>query len=90
MNFLIFRDFLNFSKLILRFLMIKKIKRKEKMGFIFARDSRGCDVARKATWQRHAGPRGAYAARCVTKRFCASLKHRNIGQTKFIKPKSQR
>ena len=28
------------------------------------RDSLGCDVARKATWQRHAGPRGAYAARC--------------------------
>ena len=23
---------------------------------------RGCDVARKATWQSHAGPRGAYTA----------------------------
>ena len=23
---------------------------------------RGCDVALKATWQRHAGPRSAYAA----------------------------
>ena len=28
-----------------------------KGGFIFARDPRGCDVARKATWQSHAGPR---------------------------------
>ena len=28
-----------------------------KMGFIFARDPRGCDVARKATWQSHEGPR---------------------------------
>ena len=27
------------------------------MGFIFARDPRGCDVARKATWQTHTGPR---------------------------------
>ena len=28
----------------------------------FARVPRGCDVALRATWQRHAGPRGAYAA----------------------------
>ena len=61
MNFLIFRDF---SELILRFLMIKTIKIKAKKGFIFARDPRGCNVARKATWQRHAGPHGAYAAQC--------------------------
>ena len=26
----------------------------------------------------------------LTKRFCASLKHNNVGQTKFIKPNSQR
>ena len=26
----------------------------------------------------------------LTKRFCASLKHRNVGQKKFIKPNSQR
>ena len=44
--------------------MIRIIKIKAKMGFIFAQDPRGCDVARKATWQRHAGPRGAYGARC--------------------------
>ena len=28
-----------------------------------ARDPRGYDVARKATWQRHADPRSAYVAR---------------------------
>ena len=28
----------------------------EKMGFVFVQDSCGCDVARKATWQSHAGP----------------------------------
>ena len=45
--------------------MIKKIiKKKEEKGGIFARDPRGYDVALRATWQRHAGPRGAYAARC--------------------------
>ena len=36
--------------------MIKTIKIKEKMGFIFAQDPRGCDVAHKATWQSHANP----------------------------------
>ena len=35
---------------------IKKLKKG-------ARDPRGCDVARKATWQRHADPRSAYVAR---------------------------
>ena len=28
----------------------------------FRADPRGCDVALRATWQRHAGPRGAYMA----------------------------
>ena len=28
-----------------------------KRGTIFVRDPRGCDVARKATWQRHAVPK---------------------------------
>ena len=37
-----------------------------KRGWFFARVLRGCDVALKATWQRHAGPRGAYAGpRCA-------------------------
>ena len=27
---------------------------------------------------------------CLTSRFCASLKHKYDGQTKFIKPNSQR
>ena len=44
--------------------MIQTIKIKAKMGFIFVRDPRGCDVARKAMWQRHTGPRGTYAALC--------------------------
>ena len=30
----------------------------------FARVPRGCDVALRATWQRHVGPRGAYAG-CI-------------------------
>ena len=34
--------------------MIKTIKIKAKMAFIFVRDPRGCDMTRKATWQRHA------------------------------------
>ena len=32
------------------------------MRIYFARAPRGCDVARKATWQRHADPRSAYVA----------------------------
>ena len=39
--------------------MNKKIT---KRGLYFARDPHGCDVARKATWQRHADPRSAYVA----------------------------
>ena len=38
------------------FKRIKKLK-KDKKGFIFTRDPRGCDVACKATWQSHADPR---------------------------------
>ena len=33
---------------------------------------------------------GQFSLKQVTKRFCASLKHRNVGQKKFIKPNSQR
>ena len=44
--------------------MLKTIYKMTKMGFIFAREPRECDVARKATWQRHASPRGASAVRC--------------------------
>ena len=57
MNFLIFRISLDFFELILQFLMIKIIKIKAKIGFIFAQDPRACDVARKATRQSHADPR---------------------------------
>ena len=34
------------------------------MFLFFARVPRGCDVALRATWQRHAGSRGAYAV-CI-------------------------
>ena len=54
MNFLIFKDF---SKFIFDLNLLKTIKKRLKGGFIFARDPRGCDVARKATWQSHADPR---------------------------------
>ena len=64
MNFLIFRDFSGFFEFIFDFLMIKTIKKRGKTGYIFARDPLGCEVALRATWQRHAGPCGAYAARC--------------------------
>ena len=53
MNFLIFRDFYEFI-----FDFSKNLKRlkKGKKGLFFTRVSRGCDVARKATWQSHAAP----------------------------------
>ena len=44
--------------------MIKKIKKVMKTGLIFARDTRGCDVAMRAIWECHEGPRGAFAVRC--------------------------
>ena len=56
----IFSGFLKlFFLFYFRFLIIK-INKKIKKG---ARDPRGCDVARKATWQRHADLRSAYVAR---------------------------
>ena len=61
---------------------------------------RRADVARgTSAWMRRgratAGPREAQVAltcgtRPLTCRFCASLKHKYDGQTKFIKPNSQR
>ena len=56
MNFLVYRDFSGFFLNYFRFLKIKIILKKAKKGGIFARDTR------KAMWQRHAGPRSAYAA----------------------------
>ena len=58
MIFTIFRDFS-------RFFLIKSIKmnkKESKNGLIIARVPRGCDVAHKATWQSHAGPRSASMA----------------------------
>ena len=37
-----------------------------KIFWILARAPRGCDVARKATWQRYADPRSAYVARYIS------------------------
>ena len=56
MNFLIFRDFSRIFRIYFRFKSFKIIKKRIKRGFIFARVTCGCDVARKATWQSHAGP----------------------------------
>ena len=55
-----FRIFLIFIFYLKPFL--KKIK---KNVLVCARDPRGCDVALRATWQRHADPRSAYVARLI-------------------------
>ena len=39
------------------------------MGFIFALDPRGCDMARKAAWQSHADPRERLRGADVTHIF---------------------
>ena len=50
----IFLDFYNF---IFRFKTFKINKKMQKV-FNFCAGPCGCDVALRATWQRHAGPRG--------------------------------
>ena len=67
MNFLIFRIFLEFSEFIFYLKLLKTIKNSTKTGFIFAWDPRGCDVARKATWQSHADPRERLRGADVTR-----------------------
>ena len=57
----ILRDFFWIFLINFTIFNIKNDLNKGKKGDISARDPRGCDVARKATWQRHAGPHGAYA-----------------------------
>ena len=57
-EFYILRDFFWIFLITFTILNIKNDLNKGKKGDISARDPRGCDVARKATWQRHAGPRG--------------------------------
>ena len=56
-----FRIFLNYISIFKTFLNKKNIQKKK--IFVFARGPRGCDVARKATWQCHADSRSAYVAR---------------------------
>ena len=66
MNFLIFRDFSRFFLINFVVFNVKNdFKIRKKGGFIRA-GSRGCDVTLRATWQRHVGPRGAYAPADVT------------------------
>ena len=66
MIFTTFRDssefFLTFNDFIFH-LNRFKINKNNKKIFILRAGPRGCDVARKATWQRHADPRSAYVAR---------------------------
>ena len=65
MIFTTFRDFSEFFLIFNDFIFYlnrSKINKNKKNTFC-ARDPRGCDVARKATWQRHADPRSAYVAR---------------------------
>ena len=61
-DFSIFRDFFRIFLNLFRFLNNKNELKRGKRRVNSTRDLRGCDVARKATWQRHADPRGAYAA----------------------------
>ena len=67
MIFTIFRDFSEFFLIFNDFIFylnrFKINKNKKNIYYFCARDPRGCDVARKATWQRHADPRSAYVAR---------------------------
>ena len=63
MNFLIFRDFSGFFRINFAIFTVKIELKISKKGSNFAGDPHGCDVAHKATWQRHVGPRGAYATR---------------------------
>ena len=75
MNFLIFRDFFEF---IFEFKSFKTIKKLIKRGLVFAREPRGCHVARKATWQRHADPRERLRGAEV-RRVCIFIFTRNLG-----------
>ena len=56
MIFTIFRDFSDFIFDLKRL----KINKKWQKVVYFRAGPRGCDVALRATWQRHAGPRGIY------------------------------
>ena len=67
--------FMDFSGFILDFKSIKTIKINKK-GLFFVRDPRGCDVARKATWQNQVDPRERLRGAEVT-RVCIFT--RNIG-----------
>ena len=62
MIFTIFRDFFWIFSDFIFDLKRLKINKKWQKAVYFRTGPRGCDVALRPTWQRHAGPRGAYAA----------------------------
>ena len=62
-EFSIFRDFFRIFLNLFQFLNDKNELKKGKKRFYFCAGPRGCDVALRAMWKRHASPRGAYAAR---------------------------
>ena len=64
MIFITFRDFSEFFLIFNDFIFyLNRFKINKNKKIFCARDTRGCDVARKATWQRHADQRSAYVAR---------------------------
>ena len=48
------------------------------MGYVFAGDPRGCDVALRATWQSHADPRERLRGADVTCIFIFTRNYRVI------------
>ena len=71
MIFTIFRNFLEFFRIYLSVFsilkLLKTIKKRQKGGYFIARDPCECEVARKATWQSHASPRGHLRGAEVTR-----------------------
>ena len=60
MDFIILRIFSDFFyEFIFYYKLIKMNLKRQKVVYIRA-GPRGCDVALRAMWQRHAGPRGVY------------------------------
>ena len=65
-DFYNFRDFFYiFPDFLIFIFYLKPFLKKIKNVLVCARDPLGCDVALRATWQRHADPRSAYVARLI-------------------------
>ena len=65
-DFYNFRNFLWIFPYFYDFIFYLKTFRINKKSAKSARVPRGCDVARKATWQSHVDPRSAYVARFIS------------------------